>query len=75
MLDFFYLCEAKLNSNDLIDLLGVCQEYILSDFKLAIEAVFANNLEASNFVDIYMVAKAFDCHFLQSKVIEFAKGN
>ena len=61
MIEFLYLGEAKVNSNDLVDLLNLCQEYLLPTMKQAIEHVFADQLTIALFHDIYMVMKAFDC--------------
>lgn len=75
MLKFIYLGEAQVNSNDLVDLLNLCQEYLLPAMKQAIEHVFAEQLNVELFVDIYMVAKAFDCRFLKERVIAFGIAN
>lgn len=42
MIRFLYLGETKLNSNNLVDLLNLCQEYLLPAMKQAIEHVFAD---------------------------------
>ena len=42
MIRFLYLGEAKVNSNDLVDLLELCQEYLLTGMKQAIEHIFAD---------------------------------
>jgi len=43
--------------------------------KQAIEHVFTEQLTVDLFVDIYMLAKAFDCRFLKDRVIEFGAAN
>jgi hypothetical protein len=43
--------------------------------KQAIEHVFADQLTADLFVDIYMVTKAFDCRYLKERVLAFAVVN
>jgi len=74
MIDFFYLGEARVSSTDLVDLLELCQEYILPSFKQAIESVYASNLTIENYLDIYMVGKAFDCSvLLHDKLIQFGR--
>lgn len=55
MIQFLYLGEAKVNSNDLVDLLGLCQEYLLPGMKQAIEHVFADQLTLDLFMDVYML--------------------
>jgi len=45
MLEFFYLGETKLNSNDLVDMLRLCEEYLLPGIKMAIEQEFIKNLK------------------------------
>ena len=71
MLEFFYLGETKLNSNDLVDMLNLCEEYLLPGIKMAIEQEFIKNLKVENFYDVYMIAKGFSCTVLLDKVVEF----
>ena len=75
MLDYFYLGQATVNSDDLVSLLSLCQEYILPNLKLAIETIFASNLDVENFLDTYLIAKAYECNLLKQKVIDFGKEN
>lgn len=75
MISFLYIGEAKVNSNDLVSLLQLCQEYILPGMKQAIEHVFADQLTMDLFLDIYMVQKAFDCQYLKERVITYAIAN
>ena len=49
MLEFFYLGETKINSNDLLDLLMISEKYLLPGIKMAIEQQFINNLNQDNF--------------------------
>ena len=39
MLEFFYLGTTKVNSKELIDILYLCEEYILPVLKQAVETV------------------------------------
>ena len=75
MIDFIYLGTAKINSNDLVDLLGLCQEYLLVNMKQAIEHVFAEQLTVDLFLDIYMLTRAYDCNRLKDSVVSFAVAN
>ena len=75
MVRFLYLGETTINSNDLVDLLRLCQEYLLPEMKQAIEHVFADQLTVDLFLDIYMLAKAFDCQFLKQRVVIFGASN
>ena len=75
MIEFLYLGETRVNSNDLIDLLHLCQEYLLPTMKQAIEHVFADQLTVPLFHDIYMVMKAFDCAQLKACVLDFGINN
>ena len=43
--------------------------------KQAIEHVFAEQLNLDLFVDVYMVAKAFDCRLLKERVLAFGTAN
>ena len=75
MIDFMYLGTAKINSNDLVDLLELCQEYILPQLKQALEQVFIGNISLDSFLDIYLVAKAFECTKLRERLLEFGRAN
>ena len=75
MLEFFYLGETKINSNDLVDMLNLSEEYLLPGIKMAIEQEFIRNLKIENFYDIYMISKGFSCSVLLDKVIEFGRIN
>ena len=37
MLEFFYLGETKINSIHLIDMLNLCDEYLLPSIKMVVE--------------------------------------
>lgn len=71
MVEFIYLGKTTLNSNDLVDLLFLCQEYLLPPLKQAIEHLFGTRLSPEIFFDVYMMAKAFDCVILKQSLIEF----
>lgn len=75
MIDYFYIGQATVNSDDLVSLLSLCQEYILPNLKLAIETIFASNLDVENFLDTYLIAKAYECNLLKQKVIDFGQEN
>ena len=75
MIDFIYLGQARINSNDLVDLLSLCQEYLLVGMKQAIEHVFASQLTLDLFMDIYMLTRAFDCRQLKESIVSFAVTN
>lgn len=44
MLEFFYLGEAKINSMYLIDMLNLCDEYLLPGIKMVVEQELIKNL-------------------------------
>ena len=75
MLEFFYLGKTKLDSNCLVEMLSLCEEYLLHGLKMAVEQEFINNLKEENYYDIYMIAKGFSCSVLLDKVIEFGRIN
>ena len=75
MIRYLYLGESNVNSNDLVDLLNLCQEYLLPGMKQAIEHVFAEQLTLDLFVDVYMLTKAFDCRFLKDRLVAFGATN
>ena len=59
MLRFFYIGEAKINSNDLVEMLSLCEEYLLHGLKMAVEQEFIKNLKEESYYDIYMIAKGY----------------
>lgn len=75
MIDFLYLGEARVNSDDMTDLLQMCQQFFLVKMKLALEAKFAENLDKSNLVDTFMIAKAFECNYLKQRIAQFSEEN
>lgn len=75
MVDFFYLGEARIGSDDLVELLQLCQQYFLVKLKLAVERIFADNLDRTNLTDTMMVAKAFECHYLRQRLQQFGDEN
>ena len=75
MIKYLYLGETQINSNDLVDLLNLCQEYLLPGMKQAIEHVFADQLTIELFVDVYMLTKAFDLRYLQERILAFGVAN
>ena len=75
MVDFIYLGEARVCSDDMTDLLQMCQQFFLVKLKLALETVFAENLDKNNLLDTLMVAKAFDCNYLKQRLEQFAEEN
>ena len=75
MIKFLYLGESQINSNELVDLLQLCQEYLLAGMKQAIEHIFAEQLTLDLFVDVYMLTKAFDCSYLKDRVMSFGRAN
>ena len=70
-----YKGEVQLNSNDLIDLLQLCQEYILPKLKQSIEIVFSENISMENFADLMMLSRAYDAANLRKNLIIFGKQN
>ena len=75
MIDFLYLSEISINSNDLVDMLHLCQEYIVPRLKAAIEVVFGENLTMENFADLMMLSRAFEATTLRRNLIDFGKAN
>ena len=59
----------------MVDLLALCQEYLLVGMKQAIEHVYAEQLTVDLFIDIYMLTRAFDCRVLKESVISYAAAN
>lgn len=75
MVDFMYLGEAQVCSEDLTDLLQMCQQFFLVKLKLALETKLAENLDKSNMLDTLMVAKAFECNYLKQRLAQFSEEN
>jgi hypothetical protein len=72
-----YLQTGKLgcDSNDLVEMLDIACFYEVSDLKLIIEGILANNLDPGNLRDILEMAKGYDCHTLRLKCYDFANRN
>jgi hypothetical protein len=68
-----YTGEISMNSNDLIDLLQLCQEYLVPKLKQSIEIVFSENISIDNFADLMMVSRAYDALHLRKNLIAFGK--
>ena len=75
MLEFFYLGETKMNSIHLIDMLNLCDEYLLPGIKMVVEQELVKNLRQDNYHDMYMIAKGYGCLILMEKLVEFGRTN
>ena len=75
MIDFMYLPEVSIDSNDMIDILDLCREYILPKLKQAVEIVFSENIDYNNFADLMQLSRAFDMDHLRRALIIYGKQN
>ncbi len=51
MLDYFYTGTCDFNSDALLDLIELCQEYLLPDLRQLLESVLFKNVDFENFGD------------------------
>ena len=51
MIKYFYLGELEFDSNDIIEILELCQEYLLYDIKQLIEQLMIRNVDMDNFTE------------------------
>ena len=75
MIDFMYLSEVTLDSNDLVEMLQLCQQYLLPKLKTAIEHVFSESVTVDNFGDRMMLSRAFKAEDLRRNLVVFGKEN
>ena len=75
MVDFMYLSEVSLDSNDLIEMLQLCQHLSLPKLKAAIEAAFSETVTVENFTDRMMLSRAFKADELRRNLVVFGKEN
>ncbi|CDW89187.1 UNKNOWN [Stylonychia lemnae] len=72
---YFYLGELEFDSNDLIEMLELCQEYLLYDVKQLIEHLMVKNVDIENFADYMHLCRVFDCKILKEFLFYFSKKN
>lgn len=75
MVQYFYLGSCQINSNDIVEMLEMCQEYMLNDLKKNLEQLLSGNIDADNFVDNIEIARAFDCNSLKEELYLFGQKN
>jgi len=75
MIDFMYLPEVSIDSNDMIDILDLCREYILPKLKQAVEIVFSEKIDYDNFADLMQLSRAFDMDHLRRALVIYGKLN
>ena len=73
MIDFMYMPEVTIASNDMVDLLDLCREYILPTLKQALEVTFSENIDANNFADLMQLSRAFELNHLRRTLITYGK--
>jgi hypothetical protein len=51
LINYFYTGRCSVDSNDLIEMLEMCQEYLLPDLKQLLEQIIVTNIDHDNFPD------------------------
>lgn len=51
MVEYFYLGQCQIDSNDIVELLEMCQEFMITDLKQVLEQLVAANIDSDNFMD------------------------
>jgi hypothetical protein len=75
MIDFMYMPEVSIDSNDMIDILDLCREYILPKLKMAVEITFSENIDTNNFADLMQLSRAFELNHLRRTLVTYGKQN
>jgi len=50
-------------------------KYLVGSLKACVEKIFAENISVENYIDTYMVARGFECAYLQDQLLEFGQKN
>lgn len=75
MMEYFYTGKLTVESSDILEMLEMCQEYLIPDMKQLIEQIIIKNLDIENFSDSMQIARSFDCKILREAIYLFAKKN
>lgn len=73
MLDYFYTGQCSVDSNDILEMLEICQEYLLPDLKQLLEQIMISNIDLDSFPDSIQVARNYDCKFLREALYIFGR--
>ena len=75
MLAYFYTGECEIESNDIVEFLELCQEYLLPDFKQLLEQLLIRNIDLDNFAEVMSLARQFDCRILKEHLYWYGQKN
>eukprot|EP00347_Sterkiella_histriomuscorum_P013186 403365679 len=75
VVNYFYTGTLDFESDDIIELLELCQEYLLYDVKQLLEQTMIKNIDNENFAETMQVVRAFDCKILREALFLHAKKN
>ena len=75
MLDFFYTRACDFDSDTLVDMFEMCQEYLLPDLRQLLEGVVLKNLDAENFFDTILLTRKYDLKNLREALYLYGRKN
>lgn len=71
MLDYLHTGLLNFESHDILELLELCQEYLLPDMKQLIEQIMVRNIDFDNFGESMQISRSFDCKILKDNLFLF----
>lgn len=75
LIDYLYTGHLSLDSSDLLEMLELCQEYLLYDLKQLLEQLIIKNIDFDNFSETMNIARAYECRVLKEALYQFGQKN
>lgn len=75
MIEFFYTGSCDFDSDSLLDLFEMCQEYLLPDLRQLLESVVQKNVDFENFFDTILLTRKYDLKNLREALFLFGRKN
>ena len=75
MIEFFYTGSCEFDSDSLIDMFEMCQEYLLPDLRQILESVVLKNVDSENFFDTILLARKYDLKNLREALYLYGRKN
>ena len=75
MIKFFYTGICNFESNTLLEMLDLCQEYLLADLKQLVEHIMIANIDLENFGDTFEACKSYECKVLKEALYLYGRKN
>lgn len=75
LIDYFYTGHCELDSNDIVEMFNICQEYMLPDLRQLLEQIMVGNLDMDNFPDCIQLARDYECKILREALYMYGRKN